>query len=107
MSTITLSKYDELVEKHKGWGCKEPELAALTDLIEQAIKTKTYKLPTEIRDELGNDIVIQKHDVLVTFSFVGDPYFWVVLDPSYDGNIILLGRSSEDGTLLKTLLYEG
>ena len=98
--------YGELLVQAKADGALQPRITAFTDLIEQAIRQKSYKFTTDIRNDEGEQ-VIEQMDVLVTFSFSGYPLFWVVMDPSYDGNIMQLARSNIDGTKLIIELYEG
>lgn len=98
--------YGEFLVKAKADGAPEPRLTAFTNLIEQAIRQKSYKFTWDVRNEEGEQ-VMEQMDVMVTFSFAGDPIFWVVMDASYDGNIMQLARSNADGTQLITALHEG
>jgi hypothetical protein len=58
------------VTKHLDDKCALPEAAAVADLVEKAIKEKSYIVFRE-----GEKV--QEWDVIVTFSFGGDPRFGV------------------------------
>jgi hypothetical protein len=98
--------YDELLARARSFGAKNIVTTAITDLICQAIEKKTYKFIHDIRNE-NSDIVIQTYDILVLFSFANEATFWVVWNPSWDGNVIQLVRSNNDGTSILETLYEG
>lgn len=106
LATDTFDAFRELYDQAKKEGAQNPQTKAVTDLIAEAIRNKSYKFIKDIRDERGN-MVIRKWDVIVLFDFVNEAHFWAIENPTYDGNVMRLIRSNADGSALVQQLYEG
>lgn len=88
------SLFNQFKQKHLSEGGKAPEEAAITNLIRHHIENKTY------RTYLGggfyeNGDIVNKYDVVVWFTWGGDPEFMVCFD--HDGDFCDLYGCNKNG----------
>jgi hypothetical protein len=95
--------YHELMDEHIKDGGKYPVPYALTGLIEDAIKTKTYKIYSGGGYEHNTTKSIDNYDVVVFFTYGGDPNFMVCVDNS-EGDCCELNRSNKECRIIKKLI---
>lgn len=100
MNLKNKEKYEKLKEFHTNDGGKHPDAYAITELIKQAIEGRTYKVYYGGGYEHNTNNPIEIFDVVVWFSWGGDPYFKVCVDNS-DGDVCELISSNPECTFDK------
>lgn len=94
LNEINKVKYEEYRIFHINDGGKFPDDYAITELIEQSILNKDYKIYYGGGYEANTHDEIKQFDVVVTFNWGGDPFFQMCLDNS-DGDACLLINSND------------
>lgn len=74
MNLQNKTDYNQYFAEFNKDGCEECEAAAIAKLVERAIINKSYYV------YYGNEEIVEDWDVIVTFSFAGDPVFGVYLN---------------------------
>lgn len=75
MNIKNKNKYEEYKQFHTNDGGKHPEAYAVTELIKQSILNKDYKIYYGGGYEANTENPIDIYDVVVIFSWGGDPTF--------------------------------
>lgn len=94
-------KFNKYREKHIEEGGSAPDSYAVTQLIKDSIIDKDY-IYYEGGGPYNDDretMFLKKFDIVVTFTWFGDPDFGVVIDE--DGDFCDLYSSNEKGQLMK------
>jgi len=95
--------FEELKQQHINDGGKCPEAFAITELIENAIRNKNYKIYCGGGGyEYNTENEIKKFDIVVWFSWGGDPHFQVCIDNS-EGDSCILINFNDKGELVQTI----
>jgi hypothetical protein len=94
--------FEELKQQHINDGGKYPEAFAITELIENAIRNKTYKIYNGGGYEYNTENEIKNFDIVVWFNWGGDPYFQVCMDNS-EGDSCVLVNSNNKGELIQMI----
>ena len=96
-------KYEQYKKFHTEDGGKNPEAHATTEIIKDAIKEKTYKIYHGGGYEHKTENIIKNFDVVVTFSWGGDPSFQMCVDNS-DGDACKIINSNPECTFVENYL---
>ena len=95
-------KFEKYKELHIKDGGKHPEAYAITEIIENAIESKNYKVYYGGGyDNNGKEIKV--YDVVVTFSWGGDPLFQMCIDNSDNDACRLVNSNPECTFVVKYL----
>lgn len=92
-------KFKQFKEEHIKDGGENAIAYAITELIKDSLINKTYKLYSGGGYESNSENPIKKFDVVIWFSFGGDPFIQVCFDNS-EGDSCLLINSNPQCTLM-------
>jgi hypothetical protein len=92
--------YESSLDKHSKEGGSASIAYALTEVIKNSILNKSYLIYRgggPYNDDGG--FWIKRFDVVVTFTWGGDPEFWMVMD--HDGDCCDLYKSDTQGNVIR------
>lgn len=103
INEVNKEKFLKYREQHLNDGGTVPDAFAVTELIKDSIINKDYihyKGGGPYNDD-RETMFLKKFDVVVTFTWGGDPDFGVVIDEDLDFCVLL--SSDENGQLMKKM----
>jgi hypothetical protein len=83
VNEINESLFKEFEQKHLDGGGGAPKETAITNLVRESIKNKSYRTYNG-GGFYDNGDIVNKYDVVVWFTWSGDPEFMVCFDHDLD-----------------------